>query len=341
MSETLAPLAGREPFPLASGARVLVIAEGDNPSFAYFVRPFLAASSADIVIADSRQPPTGDISGFDAAVVVRYLPARWQAPLDDFHRRGCRVAYFMDDDLMDARAHAGLPLRYRWKLARRALWQRSAIERLCSDFWVSTPWLATKYSSWAPRVLAVRADAATRPASATVDAAVHAEAGAPVTVCYHGTASHVAEQRWLPQVIRGLQEACGDTRFGIVGDTAVARLFRGIPRVTVSRPLSWPDYLAWTRTQHCDIALAPLLPGPFNAARSPTKFLDNTRMGAAGIYADVTPYREFVRHDVDGLLVPMTPAAWTDALVTLVRDGERRRALALAARRRVATELCG
>lgn len=338
MSESLARAASGESFPLAvSGARVLVIAEGDNPSFAYFVRPFLAAASAEIVIADSRLAPVGDLNGFDAAVVVRYLPSRWQAPLADFRRRGCRVAYFMDDDLMDARAHAGLPLRYRWKLARRALWQRSAIERCCTDFWVSTPWLATKYSAWTPRVLAVRADAATAPA---------AGAGEPsetshVTVCYHGTASHIAEQRWLPQVVRGLQEACENTRFGIVGDAAVARLFRGIPRVTVSRPLSWPDYLAWTRTQHCDIALAPLLPGPFNAARSPTKFLDNTRMGAAGVYADVTPYSGFVRHDVDGLLVPMSPLAWTDALVALVRDGERRRALALAARRRVVTELSG
>lgn len=314
------------------GGRVLVLAEGENPSLAYFVKPWLARAGATITLADTRESPRGIPGDVDAVVVVRYLPRAWEAVVAGFRRAGLPVAYFMDDDLMDMRAHAGLPLRYRWKIARLALWRRAAIERCCSEFRVSTPWLAARYAAWSPRLLEPRADAQTGPRGE-----LHADTG-EVRVCYHGTASHAAEQRWLRPVIAGLQSACENTRFTIIGGAAVQRLYRGIPRVDVVRPMGWPAYLEWTASQPADIALAPLVPGPFNAARAPTKVLDNARMGAVGLYADAVPYRGFVRDGVDGLLLPMQAEAWVAALQALAADPARRRALAAACRQRVQQE---
>lgn len=311
-----------------TGGRVLVLSEGDNPSLAYFIRPWLAGMGAECVLADSRQRPALAGERFDGVVILRYFPAAWHALVRGLREAGCPVAYFMDDDLMDAAAHHGLPLRYRWKLARRARWQRAAIESLCTEFHVSTSWLATKYAAWSPQVLQARADQATCPP-------VSAARPANVTACYHGTASHGAEQRWLVPVVGEWLSRCPQAQFEIIGGRDVERAFRGIERVQVLRPMAWPDYRERTAMQGCDIGLAPLLPGPFNAARAPTKYIDFARLGAVGIYADVVPYRGFVEDGIDGVLLGMDAARWVDALQALTEDAPRRQALATEARRRV------
>jgi len=303
------------------GGRVLVLAEGDNASLAYFVRPRLAASSATEVLVDSRLPPSGDLSGFSAAVIVRYLPRHWQDALVAMRNAGKPVAYFMDDDLMDAEAHRGLPKPYRRKIDRLARGRRDWIESIATEFWVSTPFLETKYAAWSPERLVPGIDAATRTPTGQK----------PVTVCYHGTAAHPDEQQWLLGVVRDLQARRTDTHFCIVGDLPIQKIFRTIPRVTVLHPMSWPNYLAMTRAMPMAVALAPLMPNPFNAARSPTKFFDYTRLGAAGIYADVEPYRGFVRDGIDGILVPMEAPLWIDAIGSLVADPARRESLVRAA----------
>jgi hypothetical protein len=84
--------------------------------------------------------------------------------------------------------------------------------------------------------------------------------------------------------------------------------------------MRWENYLTFTASQPADIGLAPLLPGAFNAARGAVKFYDYARMGAAGIYTDVEPYRGFVRNGVDGLLLPNEPQRWIDAIAALAQD---------------------
>lgn len=303
------------------GARVLVLAEGENPSLAFFIRPLLLARGLHCELADVREAPPADASAWDAVVVVRYLTSGWEKFLADARSAGKPVAYFMDDDLMDRAAHAGLPWRYRFKIERYACLKRRAIERLCSEYWVSTPFLAAKYAAWRPVVLEPSAP----------------QEVAPVSICYHGTASHAAEQEWLHELVARLQARCERTQFSIVGDARINRRFRALPRVAVLHPMSWPAYLAYTGAYHCDIALAPLLPGAFNAARGATKFLDCARMGAAGIYADVDPYRALIRNDIDGLLLPMNTDIWLDAILALVDDAPRRQRLAAAAALRVAS----
>lgn len=54
-----------------------------------------------------------------------------------------------------------------------------------------------------------------------------------------------------------------------------------------------------------------------------------------GLYADGPPYAGAVRDGVDGLLLPLDPAAWIDAICRLVQDPARRTALRVAAQQRV------
>lgn len=306
-----------------SGSDVLIVSGGDNASISYLLEPYLAGAGLAVRLVPPVQGRSA-VPVFDAGTVViaRYLPPDWVEPLRQFRAAGGRLVYFMDDDLMDPAALHGLPAVYAKKIRALATSRRQVIESLCDEFWVASPHLAEKYRAWSPRLLQAR------PALAQVQGA------RATTVCYHGTASHQAELKWLVPVIRSVQARVADAHFEVFGDHAVNKLFRDLPRTSVLHPMSWANYLAYTGTVRRDLALAPLLPEPFNAARGPTKFFDFARMGAVGIYTDVAPYRGFVRDGIDGLLVPNEPAAWVEAIAALAADAPRRQRMADAARAR-------
>ena len=192
---------------------------------------------------------------------------------------------------------------------------------------MSTGYLAEKYARYGPILLT---PSPCQKTAATKDA---------IRVCYHGTASHPGEIAWLLPVMRAVLERNPDIHFEIFGIRKVATKFSGLPRVSVLHPMSWPNYLSYTSSHRCDIALAPLLPGAFNAARGPTKFYDYTRMGAAGVYSDVAPYRGFIRDGVDGILLDGDPSHWVDVILLLAKDEARRKLMAAAARKRVSEAL--
>lgn len=304
----------------------VILSGGETPTTDYFLVPFLERQGYAVSLLDGGCEPMA--SSFHAqrcglVVISRYVSSSWLGALQRLHQQGTKLVYFMDDDLFDLVALGGLPWRYRWKIVSRAWWHRSRLMRLCDAFWVSTPYLAQKYARHRPVLLEPL------PSERTVSAR-HT-----IRVCYHGTASHPQEFEWLLPMIRAVQERSDDIHFELFGGRDVARRFAGVPRVSVLHPMNWSNYLDYTAGHSCDIALAPLLPSAFNAARGPTKFYDYTRMGAVGLYSDVAPYRGFVREGVDGILLDNEPLLWVEAILALAHDGGRRLALATAARQRV------
>lgn len=302
----------------------LILSNGHNASVTYLLDPFFALQGQSTTCVDtSRAPPTHFAESLcRVAVIVRYLPPEWIRPLRCFHATGGKLVYFMDDDLMDPAAIAGLPPAYAKKIKKLAIRQRSTLEALCSEFWVSSPFLAEKYKEWNPRLLAPR----------PLMSNLLAVSGA--TLCYHGTASHQAELNWLVPIIAAVQSRNPDTQFEVFGDHTVNKLYRDMPRASILHPMSWANYLSYTASVRRDIALAPLLPGPFNAGRGPTKFFDFARMGAVGIYSNVEPYRGFIRDGVDGLLLENDPDLWVRTMTILAGDEPLRRRMAEAARQR-------
>lgn len=303
-----------------------VLSEGPTASSDYYLFPHLASQGYRAVVWDSRCAPglwleqAGDCG---LLVISRYLPRHCWGAVQQLRRRGVPLVYFMDDDLWDAAAWQGLPWPYRWKIASQAWVFRAWLARCCEAVWVSTEYLAAKYAQCRPLLLNPQ------------PAAAGGERAKPVSVCYHGSASHAQELAWLAPVVEAVQAQAPQVHFELFGTRAVARRFGRMPRVKLLFPMDWPNYLAFTSTQTRDIALAPLLPGKFNAARGPTKFFDYTRMGAAGIYSDVAPYRGFVRDGVDGVLLGNEPALWVEALLRLAEDNAGRESLAVAAKQRV------
>jgi glycosyltransferase involved in cell wall biosynthesis len=306
-------------------ASVVVIEHGRMPSTDYFVVPHVTRPGLPVSVFNSTRGgvDTSALSPGALVVFVRYIDARWAEAVRAAREHLAGVVLFMDDDLLDWRALQGLPWRYAYKIWRLTLRRRQWLEDVKASLWVSSEYLAGKYPLLNPVVIA----AAPAPNIVLSRPAVR--------IAYHGTASHAAEIRWLVPIIRKVQEQCDYTYFEIFGGVDVNKLYRGISRVAVLHPMSWPNYHAYTSQGGFQIGLAPLLPGRFSAGRSNTKFLDFVRCGAVGIYSDAPPYSGFVRNGVDGLLVRNDPDAWVEAISTLARDGETRSRMAQTAAQRL------
>jgi len=306
-------------------ASVVVIEHGRMPSTDYFVVPEAQHLGLPVTVYNSTRGDvdTSALSPGALVVFVRYIDGQWAEAVRAARERLAGVVLFMDDDLLDWRALKGLPFRYAYKIWRLTLRRRQWLEEVKASLWVSNDFLAHKYANLHPTLVAAA------PAPATVLSAP------AVRIGYLGTASHIAEIRWLAPIIKDVQERCDYTFFEIFGDEDVNRLYRGIPRTAVLHPMSWPNYQAHTSLGGLHIGLAPLLPGQFNAGRSPTKFFDFVRCGAVGIYSDVTPYAGFVRNGVDGLLVKNDPDAWVEAILRLARNSKTRTKMAEVAAERV------
>ena len=307
------------PLPVV-GSRVFLVEQGENPSSDYFVVPLLGAARIPFSrCRASELPSASDVEGA-CVVFVRYVPAAWKRFVEQNRSRLAGVHFFMDDDLFDHRAFAGMPMRYRWKLFNLAWRHQKWLQGVGAELWVSTPYLARKYSEWRPRLLEARAPFS--PAEPAMK-----------TLFYHGSASHRGEMEWLYPVVERVLDEDEQLAFEIIGDRSVRRMFQKLPRVHVLHPMGWSAYQALLRRPGRTIGLAPLLDSPFNQARAPTKFFDITRAGAVGIYAAGDVYDSAVEHDVNGLLLPMDREQWVAAILALSKDEARRERLLAGARR--------
>jgi len=271
-----------------------------------------------------------------------------------------RYPFFIDDDLLDLKVLFSIPLGYAYRLWRKVTSKRKWILSSCSELWVSTPYLAKKYAAWNPRLIRPVASGpllerqwlfslnSKRKSSSspclnpslphthsllqsTSSALSTASTLDTVRICYHGTWSHRDDMKWLAPVIAEVQRRCSNTVYEVIGDHRVARIFRGIPRVTVLPTMSWPDYLKHTQTVRQDIGLAPLRDTLFNRGRGPIKFFDYARAGAVGVYSAGPAFSDFVSHEIDGYVLENDPSLWAERIVELVNSPALRQKMYTAA----------
>jgi glycosyltransferase involved in cell wall biosynthesis len=133
----------------------------------------------------------------------------------------------------------------------------------------------------------------------------------------------------------------GKVRLELVGGAAgrrMASLFEGLPfrRRDPGIEDPYPRFVPWMR-QHLrwDVAIAPLEDDAFTRGKSDLKYLDYGALGIPGVFSDVRPYRETVRHRETGLLAASEPGAWAEALEEIVTDGALRSRLAEAVKTEV------
>lgn len=284
-----------------------LIDELPNPSTDFFVMPALRRLGGKVVRCGFNDvPDKPDLVGA-RLVFVRYISQSWRKRVDQVRGDLAALIYFMDDDVLDIAASAGLSLYYRYKLLTLAARHRNWLQKQKPELWVSTPWLMNKYADWAPRLVFPQ----------QID-----EIPRAIRLFYHGGGTHIAEARWLRPLVADLLEQDEALSFEITGNESVVKLYRGVPRVTVVRIMKWPAYRHFCALAGRTIGLAPVLDTAFNRARSCTKFFDITRCGAVGLYSKGAVCDEIVEHGVNGYLLPNDPAIWQQQILSLIKDQE-------------------
>ena len=289
---------------------IYLVEEQSNPSTDYFVFPLISSLQVEVFRCGFSDLPTEADLESALVIFVRYIPAAWARLVSKARHKMTGLIFFMDDDVLDLSASSGMPVRYRYKLARLAAFKKRWLIHNNTELWVSTKYLQDKYSKWQPRLILPVPEATTV---------------SKCRVFYHGTASHEAEIRWLYSVIVKVMNRSDNIVFEVVGGNNVHHLYRGIPRVNVIHPMKWDSYTAFLDMRSRNIGLVPQLEHPFNSARSYTKFFDITRSGAAGIYSSSSACAEVIDDGIDGLILDMDEESWADTILKLAGDTELRK----------------
>ena len=90
---------------LQRGQSVVLLHQGAGSTIDHFLRGPLEAWEAQVIEVDSAEAPNPNVQSVMMAahlvVVVRYLPRCWIRALRQLRKAGIRLAYLMDDDLLD------------------------------------------------------------------------------------------------------------------------------------------------------------------------------------------------------------------------------------------------
>lgn len=86
---------------------------------------------------------------------------------------------------------------------------------------------------------------------------------------------------------------------------------------------SYQEYALAFQSQDIDILIAPLIDNSFSQSKSHLKFLEYSTLGIPGIYSDVTPYRNIVKHGENGFLAS-SDEEWVECLQNLISSPDLR-----------------
>lgn len=233
-------------------------------------------------------------------------------------RHGMHLVYDLDDDLLgipDDHPEAG-PLR---ALAAVVLRLVLAADRV----WVATPALAG-------RLAGVRPDAEVVP-NALDDRLWQPppprRADGQIRIVYMGTATHDGELAFLTPVAAAVRRRYGDRiRFEVVGVTSralPAGFDRRLPDGDAANA-SYPGFVEWFGRQRWEIAVSPLVEGPFNRCKSAIKLMDYAALGLPIVASRHPEYEAAFGGDHGVFLVENDAAAWIDAISRLVDDAAAR-----------------
>ena len=293
-----------------AGRQLLVIAAHPIPTLDYYLRELVREHPSARIAYDAEVerwcgPAPAEVIAPDTRVILVRMPSsRWARVIADAGPSICEVSWLIDDDVVAAKADAWLPRDYRSRLLGEHLRFRRDFSRLIDRVWASTPRIAARFPAARVELHPPRA-IAPEPVSRWV------------TIFYHGTGAHRRELDFLLPIFEEVQARCQNTIIEVVGDHALYRRARSVPRMRVLHPLVWPDYLAVLAAGKYDIGLAPLLETPFNLARSGIKALEIASIGAQGVLSARPPYSDYA-HLPGVHLVSDDPSAWRERIVALV-----------------------
>jgi GT2 family glycosyltransferase/glycosyltransferase involved in cell wall biosynthesis/SAM-dependent methyltransferase len=234
--------------------------------------------------------------------------------IEHCRRQSMQLVYDLDDDLLT------IPDEHPEVAQLRAL--AAVVLRLvlaADRVWVATPALASRLEGL-------------RPDAEVVPNAIDDRLWQPppprrsdgqIKIVYMGTATHDGEIVFLAPVAAALRRRYGDrVRFEVVGVTSrplPAGFDRRSPEGDAANS-SYPGFVQWFGRQRWEIAVSPLIEGPFNRCKSAIKLMDYAALGLPIVASRHPEYEAAFGGDHGVVLVENDEAAWIDVLSKLIDE---------------------
>ena len=105
-----------------------------------------------------------------------------------------------------------------------------------------------------------------------------------------------------------------------------------LSNIILNKPiLEYDRFIQSFQNHHFSIGLAPVLDEVFFQSKTNNKYREYGGCSIAGIYSDLQPYRECVRHQYNGILVENTIADWVNGMKTLIDSENLRKTISINA----------
>ncbi|MER8916548.1 glycosyltransferase family 1 protein [Mesorhizobium sp. M0761] len=301
-------------------ARILMIIEAKIAT-TYLLEQIMEACRAhgvDHEVKFMTELQVGDFSPNTIPMFVRCADSQasaWAKLLSD---AGRPYVYYIDDNFWRIVGDNPLALYYRHPTVRKSLeFMVSHAETVI----VNSPELARFVSSFNARVTVLPSffdfSLIDGPSSVSTD---------EIRIGFAGSPSRVADLSLISPLIQPILERFPKTVFefaGVLpwGVKAGARV-RFFPHTG-----DYGAYIKFQTSRNWAIGLAPLIDHEANRSKTDNKYREYGALRIAGIYSNITPYKDVVRDAQTGLLVDNTEKAWLDAISMLVKLPEKRNEL--------------
>jgi glycosyltransferase involved in cell wall biosynthesis len=294
--------------------------EMHSPEWAY-----LAATRLEAVVL-----PRFSWDARNQAVARRWVRA--------MHNAGLAVIYEVDDDVftpqIGARQHATTEAHKTLEQLEQDRRGRIAAIRLCDGLTVSTEQLAAVVTQYvAPDIPVMVVPNAIDVAwfSRTIRGAQRQTPR--LSVGWAGGSRYAEDLAPIAEAWSAIAQRFSHVHFVVQGHASeVLELAVPRDRLHVTPWLSVTEYPRALR--NIDIGCASVAPNHFNRCKTPIKVWEYTLAGAVTV-SSPTLYEQAVTDEQDGLIAE-TATEWETALARLIEDGELRKRLRRAQRRRIA-----
>jgi len=280
-------------------------------------------------------------SNVDIVVVERLWdnhrrnPALLMSELCALKKKGVKIIYEIDDDLLSVNSDIGVRL---FPSTTQRMWIRE-VARLADGIIVSTPNLASRFKSLNKNIVIVQNALDDTLFNDAVRLNMIASSKKPIVFGYMGTPTHFEDLLLILQPLRSIlfefRESVQLEIVGVGDSSMLKSLFPNLPvtlRQVPTSAVSYVKFVNWMQSNlRWDFGIAPLVNSTFTSSKSDIKYLDYGVQGIPSIFSNVPAYNNTIKHGVNGLLADNSVESWVQCLRMMINDKTLRSNLAAEA----------
>ena len=274
----------------------------------------------NLVYKESMRVTNEDIKMADVIISIRGAEALDVRNITTAKSMGKYIVYYLDDDLLNI---GELSRTYNKIYFQREDVKSNIINimKTSNCLWTTNSNIADRYNNYFKKVSVTGAPAILLEHNKKTKVKKDNNL---ITIGFAGGYDHVffLEKMLLKPFYNILDKYKDKVRIEICGLKSNVFRNKGIRFFPYMR--NFDEYINFMISKEWDIAVAPLKDSKFHSCKYFNKFLEYGAINAAGIYSNVEPFTYIVNNNENGMLVNNTVLDWTNSLITLIEDENKR-----------------